>query len=121
MIGLLKELVTALKSSKALTALLRNGADSIRHLRMLDARKNPQIVYSIISDVPALSGDDSEMMRRVTVRIHIITGNGEYFPIADEVGKVMQSLKWRRVQTLEHIEDEQEILTIDYMNVGTSF
>lgn len=118
---LLKNVVAALKSSQALTDKLYSGADSIRHLRMLDAKKNPHIVYSIISDVPALSGDDGEIMRRVTVRIHIITSRGEYFPIADAVEDVMRSLKWRRVQTLEHMEDGQEILTIDYMNVGISF
>lgn len=120
MMTLLKEVVSSLKHSQSLLKLLHSGASSICHLRMLEAGKNPHIVYSIISDVPALSGDDGEVIRRVTIRIHIITNNGEYFPIAEEVEKVMRPLRWRRVQTLEHMEDEQEILTIDYMNVGTS-
>ena len=68
----------ALAAYKPLTRLLhrdRRGC-GIYHGRSPDAGSYPILVYSIISDVPALSADGIELERRVTVRLHILTKDG---------------------------------------------
>lgn len=93
----------ALTASKSLCRLLhrdRRGC-GIYHGRSPDAGSYPVLVYSVISDVPALSADGMEMERRVTVRLHILTKDGAYEKIEDAARKVMDSLGFRRYQSME--------------------
>ena len=102
----------ALAAYKPLTGLLhRNG---IYHGRSPDAGSYPILVYSIISDVPALSADGVEMERRVTVRLHILTKDGAYEKIEDAVRKVMDSLGFRRYQSMELAEKHVFVKIMDF-------
>ena len=104
----------ALKSDKALTSKLAGRAKGIYHLHGPDAGSYPVIVYSVLSDVPALHGDNAEIERRVTVRIHIMTKDGQYGAIYADVQRILLGLGFMRVQTNEIYDDGLRILVADY-------
>ena len=102
----------ALARYKPLTRLLhRNG---IYHGRSPDAGSYPVLVYSVISDVPALSADGMEMERRVTVRLHILTKDGACENIEDAARKVMDALGFRRYQSMELAEKQAFVKIMDF-------
>ena len=106
----------ALATSKSLCRLLhrdRRGC-GIYHGRSPDAGSYPVLVYSVISDVPALSADGMEMERRVTVRLHILTKDGAYEKIEDAARKVMDSLGFRRYQSMELAEKHAFVKIMDF-------
>ena len=106
----------ALTASKPLTILLqrdRRGC-GIYHGRSPDAGSYPVLVYSVISDVPALSADGMEMERRVTVRLHILTKDGAYEKIEDAARKVMDSIGFRRYQSMELAEKQAFVKIMDF-------
>ena len=106
----------ALTASKPLTRLLhrdRRGC-GIYHGRSPDAGSYPVLVYSVISDVPALSADGIELERRVTVRLHILTKDGAYERIEDAARKVMDSIGFRRYQSMELAEKHAFVKIMDF-------
>ena len=106
----------ALVASKPLTRLLhhdRRGC-GIYHGRSPDAGSYPILVYSIISDVPALSADGAEMERRVTVRLHILTKDGACEKIEDAARRVMDTLGFRRYQSMEFAEKHAFVKIMDF-------
>lgn len=111
----------ALTSDTTLTAMLADGADSVFHLQSpadLESRY-PALVYSTISDVPAIAGDDDEITHRVSMRIHIMTLNGDYAGPYRRVCADMASLGFSRYQAYSYIEDGQIIMIADF-RIGVS-
>lgn len=105
----------ALTSDTALTALLAGGADSIYHMQApSDLRRYPAIVYSTISDVPAIAGDDGEITHRVSIRVHILTLDGDYTGLYRRVCSDMTGLGFSRYQAYPYIEDGQLIMIADF-------
>ena len=111
----------ALTSDTTLTAMLADGADSVFHMQApadLESRY-PALVYSTISDVPAIAGDDDEITHRVSMRIHIMTLNGDYAGPYRRVCADMASLGFSRYQAYPYIEDGQIIMIADF-RIGVS-
>lgn len=79
-----------------------------------NAGSYPILVYSVISDVPAMAADGEEQERRVTMRIHIVTKDGRFDAIYRAVQKVMLRLGFMRAQTTEITEKDLFILVVDY-------
>ena len=106
----------ALAASKSLCRLLHRDhrGCGIYHGRSPDAGSYPVLVYSVVSDVPALSADGMEMERRVTVRLHILTKDGAYEKIEDAARKVMDSLGFRRYQSMELAEKHAFVKIMDF-------
>ena len=104
----------ALKSDAILVSKLAGRAKGIYHLHGPDAGSYPVIVYSTLSDVPALHADNAEIERRVTVRIHVMTKDGQYDGIYADVGRIMRGLGFTRVQTNEIYDGGLRILVADY-------
>ena len=104
----------ALVRSKELTQLLAHGKKSIYHGRSPDAGTYPVLVYSVISDVPALSADGTELERRITVRIHILTKDGRFRDIHKAVQRALLPLGFVRAQTQEFVEKDIFVEIIDY-------
>ena len=100
--------------SKDLTQLLAHGKKSIYHGRSPNAGTYPIIVYSVISDVPALSADGTELERRITVRIHILTKDGRSREIHKAVKSVLLPLGFVRAQTQEIVEKDIFVEITDY-------
>ena len=78
------------------------------------ANKVPFLTYSVISDVPALHGDNMELQSRVTVRIHIVTKDGAYYEAYRQLNTIMTDLGFMRVQTVDMIEDGLKMKVVDY-------
>lgn len=110
------QVYSALSGDSSLTALLAKGADSIFHLQAPgDTRaRYPALVYAPVSDVPVLVGDDMELAHRVTIRLHIITLDGQYGDIYRCAHRIMEGLGFVRFQTTPYIDDGQRILIVDY-------
>lgn len=111
----------ALTGDSVLTAMLADGADSVFHMQAPADLKSryPALVYSTISDVPAIAGDDGEITHRVSMRIHIMTLNGDYASPYRRVCADMASLGFSRYQAYSYVEDGQIIMIADF-RIGVS-
>ena len=74
----------------------------------------PYLVYSVVSNVPALAGDDGELYARVTFRVHIVTKDGAYKELYQEVCARMGELGFMRVQTTEQRDDKVFFAIVDF-------
>ena len=104
----------ALVRSKELTQLLAHGKKGVYHGRSPNAGTYPIVVYSVISDVPALSADGTELERRITVRIHILTKDGRFREIHKAVQNALLPIGFIRAQTQELIEKDIFVEITDY-------
>ena len=111
-----EQVYQALSRSKKLTALLAHDRRGrcIYPMRSPDAGSYPILVYSVVSDVPALMADGEERERVVTVRIHILTKDGNFESILREVQRAMIGIGFVRAQTMEFAEGNLFIMAIDY-------
>lgn len=110
------EVYDALTKDEALLKGLHGGKKGIYALQAPagDAARVPYLVYSVLSDVPGLMGDNGEILRRVTMRIHTVGKAGDVPSLAQAAGRVMLSLGFIRVQTTEFIEDGRRVIASDY-------
>lgn len=105
----------ALKNNEILMDLLAKADKSIFHLQAPEVfPRLPILVYSPISDVPVLYGDNQEQFHRVTIRIHIITREGDYYALYSEIKKLMEELGFIRIQTTPLIDGGVKMLVIDF-------
>ena len=111
-----EQVYQALSRSKKLTALLAHDRRGrcIYPMRSPDAGSYPILVYSGSSDVPAVMADGEERERVVTVRIHILTKDGNFESILREIQKVMVGIGFVRAQSVEFAEGQLFIMAIDY-------
>ena len=109
-----RKVYQALARSRELPQFLAHGKKSIYHGRSPDAGTYPILVYSVISDVPALSADGTELERRITVRIHILTKDGRVREIHCAVQKTLLPLGFVRAQTQEFFEKDIFVEITDY-------
>lgn len=118
-----EEVRAALIGNAELMAVLPNGVNGIYHYvaPSADPTRYPIIVYSPISDVPSLAGDNREEAHRVTIRIHVIALQKRY--ASDEtrfltacrlINEVMESLEFVRRQTTPYIEEGKIMMIFDY-------
>lgn len=119
-----EEVRSALIGNADLMAVLPNGANGIYHYvaPSADPKRYPIIVYSPISDVPALAGDNCEIAHRVTIRIHVIAAqkrNEEdeqnFIAACRLVKNIMESLGFFRRQTIPYIEDGKIMRLLDFV------
>ena len=104
---ILKDMVQAIQKDKPLGLKLYHDFNP-------NANKLPFLTYSVISDVPAIHGDDRELQSRLTVRMHIVTKDGAYYDAYRRLNQIMIDLGFMRVQTVEMIENGLKMKVIDY-------
>ncbi len=113
----------ALIMNVALMELLPNGAESIYHTvaPSVLSNKYPLLVYSVISDVPSLTGDDKEIVHRVTIRIHVITAErntiverNKFVAVCRLVKEIMTGLNFVRRQTTVWREEGKVMRIYDF-------
>lgn len=110
------EVYAALMGDSALVAKLPKGDKDIHHL-ISPADKStryPHIVYSVSSDSPQIHGDNAEMYHDVSIRLHIVTKDGEYKDIYEDVKRIMLSLGFMRRATTPYEEDGLKVLVCDF-------
>lgn len=74
----------------------------------------PNIVYSVISDVPALHADNAELNSNITIRLYLITRDGVYYSIQKAINNIMINLGFSRGQSTEITQDGYKVKTLDY-------
>lgn len=117
-----EKLFSGLTADERLMKLLPGGAKSIFHFVAPATLKYPAVVYSPISDVPILSGDNRELAHNVTIRVHVITAQDctkaeleKFREACGRVKKVMTGLGFSRVRTTPFVEDGQSMLIFDFI------
>jgi len=96
--------------------LLPKGESSIFHLQAPAVYPDyPILVYTPISDVPVLHGDNLEELHSVIIRVHIIAQ--DYSALYSAVKRVMASLGFTRIQTTPYMEDGKKILIADFKKI----
>lgn len=116
----LEELVySALKNDSEIVELLSKGESSIFHLQAPAVNPDlPYLVYTTASDVPILHGDNSEKLHRVTLEIHIVTGDGDYSALYLAVKRVMTGLDFTRLQSTPFVGyDGTRMLITDFKKI----
>ena len=110
----LEEIVyAAITGDREIMELLPKGESSIFHLQAPTVYPDyPILVYTPISDVPILHGDNAEKLHRVTIRIHIIAD--DYWALYSAVKRVMAELDFTRVQATPYIENGKRMLIADF-------
>ena len=117
-----EKMFSALVEDESLIELLPSGAKSIFHYVAPATLKYPAVVYSPISDVPILSGDNREIAHSVTIRVHVITKQdctkAELEKFREACGcikKIMTGLGFARVRTTPYVADGQSTLIFDFI------
>ncbi|MBR2518234.1 MAG: hypothetical protein IKE46_00385 [Selenomonadaceae bacterium] len=117
-----EEMFSALADDTQLISLLPSGAKSIFHYVAPATFKYPAVVYSPISDVPTLNGDNREIAHRVTIRVHVITKQDctkaeleKFREACGRVKRIMVGLGFHRVQTTPFVEDGKSMLIFDFI------
>lgn len=111
-----QEVYAALKSDETIKGLLLDK--SFFHIRAPSVYPDyPILVYSVISDVPVLHGDNLENLHRVTVRIHIIVDEDSYPPLYESIRRVMTQLGFVRLQSTPFIDEDGKFMMITDFNI----
>lgn len=114
----------AFVDSEELMAVVPNGEKGIYHYVAPSTAPSryPIIVYSPISDVPAVSGDNREIAHRVTIRIHVIASQKKFaveeqnfLTACKQVKAIMASLGFVRRQTTPFVDDGKTMMIFDFI------
>lgn len=114
----------ALKGNIELMNALPLGENAVYHhvAPTVEPKRYPIIVYSPISDVPHVSGDNREQAHRITIRIHVIASQKRFE--ADEnnfitacrlIREIMLGLGFVRRQTVPFSEDGKIMRILDFI------
>lgn len=111
----LKEVYRTLSADAALTALLADGAGGVLADLTDYSGRYPVVVYSLISDVPVMFGDDMELGQRLTVQISIVTDDGDDAAIAAAVINDLTAIAWTRYSTNRITDGDKRITAIRFV------
>lgn len=109
-----ERLYKAMIESKDLLALLAGGVNGIDK----DIAKGgayPKLVYSLISDVPKLSADDTEELHKETLQISVITKDGNFKKIEKIIKQITETAGFSREYSSELYEDGEKIKIMRYV------
>ena len=113
------QVYNALISNENLAGMLprmTDGSLPVFHLAAPagDVKRYPVLVYAPISDVPVLFTDDEETFHSVTIRISIVTNDGQYSEIYKIIRQIMtKELDFKRVNAVPKIDFEFDKIILD--------
>ena len=114
------QVYNALINSEELMGMVPSGGGIpiYHHLAVAgDNQRYPMLVYTVTNDVPVIYGDDGEEFHKVTIRISIVTNDGQYSELNKAIRRIMtQDLEFERVNTVPvaDFEYSKVILNCDY-------
>ena len=118
------EVVGALCASEELMTALPLKDKAVFHFTAPSSEPSqyPIIVYSPISDVPVLAGDNREVAHRVTIRIHVIATQRrfdaeeqKFLSACRLVKEIMTGLGFVRRQTTPFVHDGKIMRILDFV------
>lgn len=112
-------LYAALKARAGLLRLLHDGERSIyRNQAPAEAYERcPFVVYKVTSDDAGLSADDREWSSVLQIRLHVVTADGAYDEIEDQLRALMRESGAARVKSTTYEEDGRQILISDHVTM----
>ena len=115
--NVLSETMKALKADASLVKMLdsKTVEKGIYHLRLPSTYRKPVVLVTILSNVPVLHADDTELLERVAMRVHVVTKDAKWGAIRKEVTKVMCGLGFRRTSENEVVDGDMYALAIDFV------
>lgn len=105
MMEIIKDVVSTLKKQLNI---------NVYHHYSPENKDFPNIVYSVISDVPALHGDNAELNANITIRLYVITKDGVYYDLQKSINNIMSNLGFSRGQAVELTQDSYKVKTLDF-------
>lgn len=107
------KIYSAFINDEVLMGLLHDSESSIFHSQAPSVYPNyPILVYSPISDVPVVHGDNLENMHRVTIRVHIIASVEDCSELYVAVKRIMASLGFTRLQATPFLDEGGKFMII---------
>ena len=106
----------ALKKDEELLSKLAEREGSIFHIQVpaIEKTQYPCIVYSLVSCPPIFWSDNLVKEYLASFRIWILTTDGNYSEIADDIQRIMENLGAARYQTDKYRENKKIIKIMDY-------
>ncbi|MBR1578906.1 MAG: hypothetical protein IJ668_00180 [Selenomonadaceae bacterium] len=110
-------LYAALKARTALTRLLHDGERSIyRNKAPAETYERcPFVVYRVTSDNASVTADDREWSSVLQIRLHVVTADGDYDAIEDQLRELMRERGAARLKAMLYEEDGRQILISDHV------
>lgn len=115
MLNVKPTIYNALKTDTVLALLATGGIFADRNQ---DGGTYPCIVYTEISNVPALNADNVEDISRVTVQISVMTDSGSTSAIAERVDVLMLGLGFMRQFSGDLMDEGIKIKAMRYTTIG---
>ena len=116
MLNVKTTIYNALKTDTALALMATGGIFADRNL---DGGTYPCIVYTEISNVPALNADNVEDISRVTIQISVMTDSGSTSAIAERVDEIMTlALGFSRQFSGDIMDGNIKIKAMRYTTIG---
>ena len=111
-----KKVYSALNASTDLTDLLvkDDKGQCIYHCRSPNAGSYPVVVYTMTKDEPAVIADGQVLERRVTIRLSILTRDGVFQKIFNEIWKVMSNLGFIFLKAEESFEKDLFVKNVEF-------
>ena len=111
-----EKIYQVLKSDENLIKKLAEREKSIFHIQApaQELTKYPCIVYDLASCPPYFWSDDLVKEYLASFRIWILTKDGNYDEIADDIQRIMENLGAVRYQTAKYRENKEIIKIMDY-------
>ena len=104
-----------LKSTKELTEKLADKEQGIRADLTSYSGRYPVLCYQVISDVPHMWADDTEIARRITVQLSVLTQDGADEEIIHLLRTIMEELGWARISASRLLEGKIRMTALRYV------
>lgn len=114
-VDVIENVYNALTTDAAITGSLHERAKGIVADLTHYSGRYPAITYQVISDVPALWGDDAEIFRRITIQINVITKDGADTNIVFRIETIMNNLGWRRESNTRLVDGTVRITAMRFV------
>ena len=104
-----EKVYSAFKTDKELLSRLAEGVESIFHIQVpaIEKTQYPCIVYDLVSCPPIFWSDNLVREYLASFRIWILTKDGNYDEIADDIQRIMVNLGAVRYQTAKYRENKE--------------
>ena len=114
----------ALAGSEALTSMLADGAGSIYHDDAPDDGVYPILVYTTISEVPAMNADNGLYAWQKVVRVTVIDNTQtRRHAFKEAIYKAMKQagFAWQMTNTMKNINEYYLIMDFLYAELSTDY
>ena len=110
-----QKMYETLKSTTELTEKLADKEQGIRADLTSYSGRYPVLCYQVISDVPHMWADDTEIARRITVQLSLMTVDGADEDIVKILRTIMEELGWARISASRLLEGKIRMTALRYV------